>query len=199
MTPYEIIGSPFTLYLAPIGTAFPLINAAPAVAWNKIGTNGTRNQSEEGVKVSHAQTLTYARPAGATGPVKAFLDSEDFKVMMTMWDMTLEQYALALNGNTVTTTAAGVGTAGFKKLGLSRKILIKEYALLVRGPSAYDELMNAQFEVPRVVHSASPEVQFRKGVPAGIAMEFTALEDLAAVDEELRFGRLNMQHQAPLP
>lgn len=199
MTPYEIIGSPFTLYLAPVGTAYPLINAAPAVAWNKIGTNGTRNQSEEGVKVSHAQTLSYARPAGATGPVKAFLDSEDLKIAMTMWDMSLEQYALALNGNTVTTTAAGVGTAGFKKMGLSRKILIKEYALLVRGPSAYDEVMNTQYEVPRVVHTGSPEIAFRKGVPAGISCEFMALEDLAAVDDEVRFGVVRMQHQAPLP
>ena len=198
MTPYEIIGSPFTLWLAPVGTAFPLINAAPAVAWSKIGTNGTRNQSEEGVKVSHSQSLNFARPAGATGPVKAFLDSEDFKVMMTMWDMSLEQYALALNGNAVSTTAAASGTAGFKKLGLSRKILIKEYALLVRGPSAYDEAFNAQFEVPRVVHTGNPEPVFRKGVPAALAMEFTGLEDLAATDDELRFGVLRMQHQAPL-
>ncbi len=29
MQPYEIIGAPFTLWLAPTGTAFPLIDAAP--------------------------------------------------------------------------------------------------------------------------------------------------------------------------
>ena len=198
MTPFEIIGAPFTVWLAPLGTAFPLINAAPGVTWNKIGTNGTRNYSEEGVKVMHAQSMQMARPAGATGPVKAFLDSEDFKVSLTLWDMTLEQYALALNGNTVTTTAAGVATAGFKKVGLSRKIAIKEYAMLVRGPSAYDEAFNAQFEVPRVVHTSSPETVFRKGVPAAVACEFSALEDLTANDEELRFGVLRSQHQAPI-
>lgn len=198
MTPYEIIAGPLTLYYAEIGTAFPDINEAPDDGdWTLVGTNGDRNYSEDGVKVSHAQSLNYARPAGATGPVKAFLDTEDLKFTVTLWDMTLEQYALALNGNAVGTTAAGVGTAGFKKLGLSRSPLIKEYALLARGTSAYDEDFAAQYEVPRCVHSGSPEPVFRKGVPAGIMAEYTALEDLEASSDEERFGRLIMQHQAP--
>src|SRR4051812_38065082 len=135
MTPYEIIGAPFTAYFAEIGTAFPAIDDVPDDSdWTLIGTNGTRNYSEEGGKVSHMQTQNFARPAGATGPVKAFLDTEDFKVMLTLWDMSLEQYVTALNGNTITTTAAGVGSAGKKKIGLSRSIFIKEYALLLRGP-----------------------------------------------------------------
>ena len=93
MEPYEIIGAPFTLWVAPTGTAFPLIDAAPAVDWVKIGTNGDRNYSEEGVTAGHSQTVNYARPAGATGPVKAFRMEEDLMLSLTLWDMTLEQYS----------------------------------------------------------------------------------------------------------
>lgn len=198
MTPYEIVGAPLTLWLAPVGTAFPLVNADPAVAWVKIGTNGTRNQSEDGVTVTHGQTTTKVRPGGATGPVKAFRTEEDLMIELTLWDITLEQYQLALNSNTLSTTAAGVGTAGFKKLGLSQGMAVREYALLARGVSPYDEAMKAQYQVARCYQSDSPAVVYRKGVPAGIKLRFEALEDLAAASEDLRFGSMVFQHQAPL-
>lgn len=200
MTPFEIIGAPFTVYIAPIGTTFPLINVVPAVAWIKLGTNGDRNYSNDGVTVSHAKTYQKVRPAGATGPVKAFLDEEDLMIRLTLWDMTLEQYAYALNSNTVGVTAAGVGTAGFKKIGLSQSVgKTKEFALLVRGPSPYDEAMSAQYEVPRCYDSGSAEPVFRNGAPAGLALELTALEDLGAASQQERFGRFVAQHQNPLP
>jgi hypothetical protein len=99
----------------------------------------------------------------------------------------------------VTTTAAGSGTAGTKKMGLTRGRKIKEYALLARGDSAYNETMKAQYEVPRAYQSGSPELVYRKAAPAGLALEFTALEDLTTTNDEERFGRLIMQHQAALP
>jgi hypothetical protein len=64
MTPYEIIGSPLSLWLAPLGTVFPLIDVAPAVAWKLIGTNGTANQDDR--RRRHAQPEGRgARPAAA--------------------------------------------------------------------------------------------------------------------------------------
>ena len=200
MTPFEIIGAPFTVWIAPIGTAFPLIDAEPDGDWAKLGTNGDRNYSNDGVTVSHSKTYQKVRPAGATGPVKAFLDEEDLMIKLTLWDMTLEQYKYALNSNTVTTTAAGSGTAGFKKIGLSQSVgRTAEFALLARGLSPYDEAMNAQYEVPRCYDSGSAEPVFRKGQPAGLALELTALEDLAAASEEERFGRFIAQHMDALP
>lgn len=198
MTPYEIIGAPLTLWLAPVGTAFPLITAAPSGSWNKIGTSGDRNYSGDGVTVSHSQTIQKVRPGGAVGPVKAFRDEEDMMIKVVMWDMTLEQYANGMNGNSITTVAAGVGTAGTKKIGLSRGKSVREYALLARGLSAYDETFNAQYEVARCYQSASPEVVYRKGAPAGLSLEFTALENASAASEDERFGRLIMQHAAAL-
>lgn len=198
-TPYEIIAAPLTLWLAPVGTAYPLINAVPAVAWVKIGTSGDNNYSDDGVTVSHNQSFEQARPAGSLGPRKAFRTEEDQVISLTLWDMTLEQVQLALGGVMPTTTAAGVGQPGIKKIGLSRGRSVKEYALLARGASPYqDETMSMQWEVPRVYQSGSPETAFKKGTPAGVALEFTALEDLAAANDSERFGRLFAQHQLPL-
>ncbi|SCW61810.1 hypothetical protein SAMN02927924_01699 [Sphingobium faniae] len=199
MQPYEIIGAPLTLWLAPSGTAFPLIGAAPAGTWVKVGTNGTRNYSGDGVTVAHGRTFQKARPAGATGPIKAFLDEEELMIRLTLWDLTLEQYQHVLSSNTLSTTVAGEGTAGFKKIGLSHGMTVKEFSLLARGESPYDEKMVAQYEVPRCYQSGTPEIAYRKAQPAGLALEFTALEDLAAANEAERFGRLVVQHQAPLP
>ncbi|MDZ4306982.1 hypothetical protein [Allopontixanthobacter sp.] len=199
MQPYEIIGAPLTVWIAPVGEAFPLINVAPAGNWVKLGTNGDRNYSNDGVTVSHSKTYQKARPAGATGPIKAFLDEEDLMIRLVLWDITLEQYAYALNSNTVTTTAAGSGTAGFKKIGLSQSVgRTAEFALIARGLSPYDEAMAAQYEVPRCYDSGSAEPVYRKGQPAGLALELTALEDLEAASEDERFGRFVAQHQIPL-
>lgn len=199
MQPYEILGAPLSLWLAPVGTAFPLIDAAPSGSWNKVGTNQSRNTSGEGVTVSHPRTFQKVRPAGATGPVKAFLDEEELIARLTLWDLTLEQYQTVLGSNTLGTTAAGVGTAGFKKIGLSHGTAVKEYALLARGVSPYAETMAAQYEVPRCYPSSSPELVYRKAQPSGLLLEFTALEDLAASTPAERFGRIIAQHQAPLP
>lgn len=198
-TPFEILGAPFTLYVAPVGTAFPLIDAAPAEAWKIVGTSGDRNYSEEGVTVAHSQTVNSVRGAGATGPRKAWRTEEDLVVSLVLWDMTLEQYAIAVNSNAVETTAAGVGTAGFKELGLYRGVQVATMALLIRGDvSAYGANWKSQYEIPCCFESGSPEPVFTKGEPAGLALEFTAMEDPAAAVPAERFGRLVMQHQAPL-
>lgn len=198
MTPYEIVAGPFTLWLAPVGTAFPLIDAAPAVAWVKVGTGGDKNYSEDGVTVAHSQSIEQARPAGTVGPVKAWRTEEDLMISLTLWDITLEQYATALNAAAVTTTAAGEGTAGFKKLGLSQGQEVATYALLARGISPYGDSYAAQYEVPRCYQSGNAEPAYLKGTPAGLDLEFTALEDANAASASERFGRLVAQHAAAL-
>lgn len=198
MEPYEIIGAPLTLWLAPVGTAFPLIDAAPAGEWTLVGTSGDENYSEEGVTVSHSQTFSQARPAGSMGPRKAWRTEEDLRVSLVLWDLSLEQYATALNGVAVTTTAAGAGAAGFKQIGLTQGENVAFYALLARGVSPYGDGFNAQYEVPRCYQSGNPTPTYRKGTPSGLTLEFTAFEDPAAASAGERFGRLVAQHQAPI-
>lgn len=199
MLPYEILAAPFTAWWAPVGTAFPLIGAAPAVDWIKIGTSGDRSETEEGVTVAHSQEINLVRTAGATGPVKAFRTQEGLVISFALLDVTLEQYKLALNSNAIGTTAAGVGTAGFKALKLYQGLEVEAMALLLRGEaSAYGDGYRSQYEVPVCFQSGSPEPVFTKGDPASLALEFTALEDPNAASPDLRFGRLVMQNAAAL-
>ena len=196
MTPFEIIGAPLTIWIAPVGTAFPVINGAPAVAWVRLGSNGDRSYEAGGVTVSHAKSYEKVRTAGASGPVKAFLTEEDLMFSVTLLDMTLEQYAYALNGNTVTTVAPATGIPGTKRIGLSEDVgTTREFALLARGLSPYNEVLPMQFEVPRCFQSGAPSPVFRKGGGgAALALQFEALENLAASIAQERFGVIRAAH-----
>lgn len=194
--PYEIVAQPFELWVAPVGTAFTLIDEDPESPWTKVGTSGALNYTEKkGVSVTQKQTVDLWRALGSTGPRKAFRTEEEFRVSLELADLTLEQYALALNHNTVTTQAAGAA-AGYKKIGLSRGLNVIQKALLIRGAAAspYGPDWNAQFEVPIAVQVGSPSISFVKGAPAGIELEWAALEDASASDETERFGRLVVQN-----
>ncbi len=198
MRPYEIIMAPYTVWLAPAGTAFPLITAAPGAGWVRIGTNGDANYGT-GVTVTHNQTFEEAIPEGANAAVKASRVEEQLMVAFTLWDLSIEQYALALNDATVTTVAAGSGTAGTKSMGLSMGFGVTEHALLARGVSPENDAMVAQYEVPRVYQRGNPAPVYSKRLPSGLAFEFKALADLDAASDTERFGRVVHQHQAPLP
>lgn len=191
--PYEILAAPFTLYVAEVGTAFPDVDTLPGAGWTKVGTSGDRNASEEGVAIEHGHTVNVWRAAGSTGPRKAWRTEESMMVRMTLVDLSLEQYALALNHNAVTNTPAGAGTPGTKKIGLSRGTDLVQKALLVRGPSPYMENGAAQYEIPVAIQQGAPAPVFQKGEPAGLALEWQALEDPDAASDDERFGRLVAQ------
>lgn len=182
--PYEVIAAPFTVWAAPVGEAFPDIDADPAGNWAKVGTSGDRSITEDGVTVNHAQSVEYFRALGSVGPIKAFRTAEDLMVSFAIADLSLEQYAHALNQNSVTETA------NERKIGLSRGLTVNQIALLIRGPSPYDDSLALQYEVPIAVQSGEPEVVSQKGEAAALALQFTALEDPNAASEDERFGRI---------
>jgi hypothetical protein len=197
--PFEIIAAPFTAYVAPVGEAFPAVDADPAGNWVKIGANGDESMDEEGVQVTHAQEVNKIRTLGSTVPLKAFRTAEDLMIAFTLLDVTLEAIMLALNSNTVTTTAAGSGTAGFKSMQFYQGEQVATMALLLRaGVSPYAASMNMQYQVPYCFQSGNPEPVYRKGEPAGFALEFTALRDPNAASKAASFGQLVIQHQVAL-
>jgi hypothetical protein len=117
------------------------------------------------------------------------------RISLQLADLTLEQVALALNFNTVSTVAAGAGTPGYKKIGLARGSVVVSKALLVRGGlSPYGDTWAMQFEVPVVVEVGEPEIVWVKGEPALVALEFMAIEDPDASTPAERFGRLIAQN-----
>jgi hypothetical protein len=196
-TPYEIIGNPCELYVAPLATAFPLLGVAPAGTWVKLGKLGARNQSNDGVKVIHNQKIELIRPEGATGPVKAFRTEEDLSFEVTLWDLTLEAYRYVLNGVAVVTVAPGTGIPGTRALPLGRGPDVAQFAFLLRGPSPYHATFELQYEVPVVVDVGNPTILFSKGKPAGLSLKWQALEDPSASGVN-RYGTLRAQELAAI-
>lgn len=189
-SPYEIIGAPFTIYLAPVGTAFPAINVAPSGTWTKMGTSGDKNYSDDGVTVTHDQSIEVFRGAGATGPRKAFRTEEDLLIEFGLADLSPDQYAKVLNNAAVSTVAQGSGIAGQKHFVLWQGLTVATFALLARGMSTIDDSLNAQYEVASCFQSGSPDPTFNKGEPAILNCEFTALD---AAGDGAGFGRLRIQ------
>ncbi len=195
-TPYEIIAAPFTLWWAPVGTAFPLVNATPASPWAKVGSSGSLNYDDAtGVTVEHSQTMSAFRALGDAGTRKMFRTEESMKVKVKLVDVTLEQYRHALNQNTLTTTAAASGIPGTKKVGLSRGFTVATVALLIRGDvSPYgDSPLAMQYEVPIAAQIGSPMAVYKKSDPVGLELEWEVLVDTTASSDYERFGRLVQQ------
>jgi len=177
-----VIGGPEVVYRAPVGTTFPtLATATPAGPWVKLGVNGNKSYSEDGVVVRHPQSINRIRPAGSTGPIKAARTDEDFEIEFTLWDLTLEAYAQALSQQAVT------DGGGERVFGPYRGFAIPESAWLIRGTSPYDDTLIAQYELPRGYTEGAPEITYRKGDPAGLQFLVVALVDPDA-DEGEEFG-----------
>lgn len=192
MEPFEIIAAPFDVYVAPVGEAFPAIDADPAGNWTKVGTNGSKNISEDGITVAHEEEIEEFRFLGTTGPLKAVRTSEGLKFTFVLHDVSLEQYAAALNFNSVTDTAPGAGVAGHRAVNLHKGNDVAERAVLLRGPSPYGAGFNMQYECPRAYVMSEAEVVYQKGEPAGLEITFVALEDPSA-DAGEEFGVLRAQ------
>jgi hypothetical protein len=174
MTPYEVVVGPYTVWVAPVGTAFPVTNANPSGSWIKLGTNGTKNYDEKGVTVTHTQNLQRWKPVGSTGNRKVWRDSEVSTIEFELVDATLEQIALVLNNASVSTQ---VGPPATKTISLQQGQNVAVYALLARGNSPYNDSLNAQYQVPIAFQAANPAPNFGLSGPAGFACTWEFLED----------------------
>ena len=170
--PYEVIAGPVELYVAPVGEAYPIMGATPAGGWTKVGKSGSLNFMEDGVTIANPQTVEMFRPLGSTMARKAFRTEEEVRVRVTLADVSIEAYQLALNGNAIDTA-----TANEKKIALKRGLSVTQYTLLAIGPSAEGDGLTRQLRLNVVVQVGEVETVYQKGTPAGIALEFVALED----------------------
>lgn len=191
--PLEVVAAPWELYIAPLDTTFPALDEEPESPWVKVGTEGNLNHFPDGIIFDQSQSTEVFRSAGSTGPRKIVRMEEDQKVGLTIADLTLEQYAHALNENTVTETEASAGVPGSKKIGLSRGHTVATRALLIRGPSPYMEDGVAQYEIPRAAQTGSPKPALKNGEPFGLALEWTTLVDPNAATADEQFGRFVAQ------
>lgn len=198
VAPFEIIGGPLTAWLAPVGQSFPdldVVDSAIDAAFVLLGISGAADYTEDGVILTMGQEVGEIRGLSKTGILKARRSSEDLKVALTIMDGTVENASIVLNGNTITTVAPEAATVGTRQVGLTRGLKVTQYALLVRGESAYLADGIYQLEIPVVYVSSSPAPAFKKGEDvAGFEMEFTALVDPSATSEDEEYGRLIQTH-----
>ncbi len=189
----EILFSPYDVYWAPVGEAFPAIEDAPAGNWLVLGVSVAERTNEDGVMVTMEQDFEEFRAAGTSAPIEASRVSESLIVSLTLHDLRPEMLRLVLNNNTISNTAAGGGAAGFDEIDLERGPgKPQDIALLVRGDSTQFATGNAQYQIPRCYASSSPEIVHTKGEAAGIEMEFRALR----ADATPFLGRLVSQDSA---
>lgn len=199
VAPFEIIAAPFLVYIAATGETFPDVDAAPAGNWVELSTQeGGKNIDEDGVTIALPQTVEFFRGNGSTVYLKAFRTEEEVRVSFNLADLTFEALSYALNGNTVTDTAPGVGTIGTRSVKLYRGPNVTQHALLVRGVSPYGNF-NLQMELPVVVMAAETEIAITKGEPGRIPFEFVAMNDPDAATEADVVGRLIAQDAVATP
>lgn len=185
-TPYDIIAGPADVWIGAVGATFQAVNATDgtrtSASWTNIG------QTEGGVKVKHTQTVDLLKADQRTGPVKAIRSEEGLEIAFSIQELTLENYAYALNNATVTSTT----NPNKKTMKIYQGLDVQQWALMIRGPSPY---MSAylQYNVPVVVQTDEPELDFLRDGKAVIVFKLVALEDPNAATAADRFGSLVAQ------
>lgn len=175
-TPYEIVAGPAKVWVAPVGTAFPAIGDAEGAfdaAWIALG------HTDGGVRASHSQTIVALRTDQVTAPVKAVRSEEDLEISFSLAELTLENYAIALNQLDGPTDNGGNKTINLYRGGSA----VETMALFVRGAnlSPYGDF-HLQYEVPNVYQSGNPETEYTKDNKALLACTFMAIAAAAFED-----------------
>lgn len=181
--PFEILSAPLSLYLAPVGTAFPSVDT-PAGSfpgtWTTVGTNiygPSYDTDAAGITVTHNQTFATFTPVGTTAPIKMWRTDEQLTIAITLADVSPTMYAVSLNQVALTTVAATTAVAGTISMPLLQGLAVTNFALLARGLSAVNDAFAAQYQVPCVYQSANPAPVFKKGAPAELAITFATMLD----------------------
>lgn len=166
----EILVGPLEIYLAPRGEEFPAPDDPPTGNWKMLAKSGIENQDEDGVTISLAQSIETFIGGGNTMPIKAWRTEEGVEIGVSIADLTLDVFKVALNDNE---EIEGDGT---REMSLYRGIQVAEYALLARGVSPYDPESAGQFQVPACMTSGEPEITFSKQGVSLLEFNFQALK-----------------------
>lgn len=183
--PHEVVAAPLTIYLAPVGTAFPDIDAVPAGAWEVLGAEGDLNYSDSGVTAAHAEEVSDFTPAGSTMPTKRFRVGEAIMISLELVDVGPTAYAKVMNDAGVTQVAQGVGVPGESSFSLFRGDQVNSFAVLGRGMSGVDNDLAAQYEFSKAFVSVNGDVVWNKGVPAFLPVEILAVR--ATVADQINY------------
>jgi len=175
------ISGPLEVWVAPVGEAFPDLADAPAGNWVKLGTAGSKDIAEDGVRVRSEQESEAIRGLGGTGPIAILRPAEDVFVEFDLQDATATMIAYALDGDAsrVTDTAAGVGTAGNLHQPIMRGLTVNEQALLLKKDPGSSALAAGamQYEIPRCAQVGNIEEAYVKNALVMVGFSFQVIQD----------------------
>jgi hypothetical protein len=187
-TPFEIIVGVGSVYLAPVGTAFPDTDETPSSSWTHLGST-----DDDGVTVTHERSTARHFKGNSALVQKVTLEEAGEKIMFNVQEITVERYAMVLDNAAVTTVAAGSGTPGTKWFPIAPPTsCAAQFAMLIRGPSPIMDAY-AQYEYARVSPSGDVEIKYSKSDTSTLACEFDAFED---TNNAGRFGVYRAQAAA---
>lgn len=175
--PYEVFASgAFDVYLAPALTAEPVIEAAPPVAWIKVGVAGSYDYGEDGIKIKKGTDENEVYGLGLFGVRKVFRTRERLNVMLPLMDATLEALRDAFNQTAVTVIA---GPPARKRMPLMENSSTPTTrALLIKGAnSPYMDGGVLQWWIPIVYNTGDTEFALKKADPVVIELDFIAVAD----------------------
>jgi len=186
---YQLLIGPGRIYVAPLTTAFPLIDASPSTSWLDLG------ETYDGVSITPSEDIADVYVDGRTGPVKATRTKEGLEIKTKFAAITVENLAKFLSGS-LNDVAPGAGIAGYRSTALHRGLVVNEYSILLRGKSPYGDF-NAQYQIPRAYFKFDGALELKKGAPTQIPVSMIALEDLnAAPGSNLEFGHWVAEDEA---
>lgn len=173
--PNEIIVGPAEIYVAPVGTSFPAVNAAPAAPWMLVGTAGSRNYAESGVVLRRPVTINQIRMLGSTAPRKQVISETSFEIEFNVADLSPEMMMLGYGG-----LPQDVATAGAQqKIILPTDPVPNAFAVLVRveGQSPLLDGGNCQWEIYNAIQAGTGEGTFSKTEAFAQGHMWQAFED----------------------
>tara|TARA_Y100000310_G_scaffold303025_1_gene340961 strand:+ start:357 stop:944 length:588 start_codon:yes stop_codon:yes gene_type:complete len=189
--PREIVVGPLLIYVAAAVEAEDDVDTTPSGNWSQLGTSGTENYTEDGITVTHSQTVRESRAVGATGPLKANRQEENLTIAFALMDMNLDELTRLLNNTSMSTDSS----PDIKWLGMRRGADITVLSMIAKGAgmSPYGAYP-IQLYVPRLYQSGDLSPVFSKGEDVAYAATFSALEYQSASTDEERFGRWVVQN-----
>jgi hypothetical protein len=154
-----------TVWVAPVGTAFPLVSDVPAAAWFRIGTDGDKSYSEDGITVRRTVSVTEIGALGTTLKRKAVISEAGWDVEFSVQDMAPAHVLLALGGleTDVTTVAAASSIPGTDTIVVPTSPVPIRKAVMVRinGSPAGPEFVT-QFEIQDAMQAGGGEATLSK-------------------------------------
>jgi len=184
--PFDQLTGPLQVYIAPVDSTVPDIDAAPTSPWVELAeTDGEQS-------LQHAGALAYFYDNAHQGPRKSVRPDEEVIATFTLVSLTLEHYARILDavGDVVEDAVSDPNT---KTLPLERGFTPSKYALLFRGAAASPYgAWPALYVIPRGVFDGEPQPTFATDGRPALECEFHALEDISQ-DEGDELGWLVVQ------